>query len=41
MFCRFWEKKSQVWAESLAEGGHEIICEEVGELDSHKNTSDL
>jgi predicted acylesterase/phospholipase RssA len=41
MFCRFWEEKSQVWAESLAEGGHEVSLEEVGELDSHKNTSDL
>jgi len=41
MFSRFWEEKSQLWAESLAEGGHEIICEEVADLDSHKNASDL
>jgi hypothetical protein len=41
MFSRFWEEKSQLWAESLAEGGHEIICEEVADLDLHKNASDL
>jgi hypothetical protein len=45
VFSRFWEENSHLWderfAEGLAEGGHEVSLEEVGELDSHKNTSDL
>jgi predicted acylesterase/phospholipase RssA len=50
MFCRFWEEKSRILdekrlaeglVESLAESGYEVSLEEVGDLDSHKNASDL